>query len=191
MRDPGPPQGRLALRSPQDVLCPHAAAGWSVPAGPLDWTCHDTAAHIAHDLTAYAPPARCRPRRRPRALRPDRAAHGRPRAAAADRHRSRRAAGRRARRRRPGRARLALGPGDPSGFAAMGTAETPPHTHDITRSLDPSWAIAGELAALILHRLLPDAPAGDPADVLLWCTGRGGLPGHPRRTSWSWRAARP
>ncbi|WAL76064.1 hypothetical protein OU787_33665 [Kitasatospora sp. YST-16] len=30
---------------------------------------------------------------------------------------------------------------------------------------------------------------GDPAPVLLWCTGRAELPGRPRRESWTWRAA--
>jgi hypothetical protein len=41
----------------------------------------------------------------------------------------------------------------------------------------------------VLTRLFPDAPAGDPTEVLLWQTGRGELPGRERLTSWVWKAA--
>ena len=33
---------------------PHAEANWHVQAGSLEWSCWETAAHIAHDLIAYA-----------------------------------------------------------------------------------------------------------------------------------------
>src|SRR5688572_20679563 len=36
------------------VLAPQVDLDWSVPAGSLDWSCWETAAHIAHDLVAYA-----------------------------------------------------------------------------------------------------------------------------------------
>jgi hypothetical protein len=36
------------------VLMPHAEADWHVQAGCLEWSCWDTAAHVAHDLVAYA-----------------------------------------------------------------------------------------------------------------------------------------
>ncbi|GGT26238.1 hypothetical protein GCM10010271_32390 [Streptomyces kurssanovii] len=36
------------------VCGPHTAEDWTVPAGPLEWTCWQTAAHIGHDLLAYA-----------------------------------------------------------------------------------------------------------------------------------------
>jgi hypothetical protein len=36
------------------VRGPHSAEDWTVPAGPLEWTCWQTAAHIGHDLLAYA-----------------------------------------------------------------------------------------------------------------------------------------
>ncbi|MEU7826073.1 maleylpyruvate isomerase N-terminal domain-containing protein [Catellatospora sp. NPDC049133] len=190
MRDPGSDDLRQALQALQAALSPHLAMDWGVSAGSLAWTCRDTAAHIAHDLAAYAFQLAAAPDdvylpcdlavragATPARLLQVIAGAGGVLAAVLD------IAG-------PDLRAWHWGPCDPSGFAAMGMAETLLHTHDITRSLDPSWAVPGELAALILGRLFPDAPAGDPAAVLLWCVGRGELPGRPRRTAWSWRAAR-
>ncbi|WP_442930727.1 hypothetical protein [Micromonospora sp. NBC_00421] len=72
----------------------------------------------------------------------------------------------------------------------MGIAEMLLHTYDITRGLGVGWRLPAAPSAAVLRRLFPDAPAGDPSDVLLWATGRTALPGLPRRASWSWRAAR-
>ena len=36
------------------ALRPHTSADWSARAGSLEWTCWTTAAHVAHDLLAYA-----------------------------------------------------------------------------------------------------------------------------------------
>ncbi|MGE7389051.1 hypothetical protein ACQKM2_26630, partial [Streptomyces sp. NPDC004126] len=36
------------------VLGPHTGRDWSVAAGSLEWSCWETAAHIGHDLLAYA-----------------------------------------------------------------------------------------------------------------------------------------
>jgi hypothetical protein len=52
-----------------------------------------------------------------------------------------------------------------------------------------SWLPPEELCAAVLGRLFPDAPPGDPVQVLLWSTGRADLDGRPRLTSWVWRAA--
>ncbi|GAA2768614.1 hypothetical protein GCM10010103_76570 [Streptomyces paradoxus] len=87
--------------------------------------------------------------------------------------------------------RLALGPYDPEGFAAMGVAETLLHTYDITQGLSVHWLPPVPLSAAVLDRLFPAAPPGDPTQVLLWCTGCGELDGLPRQTSWRWEAARP
>ncbi|MEV4413340.1 maleylpyruvate isomerase N-terminal domain-containing protein [Catellatospora sp. NPDC049609] len=191
MRDPDHTDLDQALRSALTVLRGQAGADWTVPAGPLDWTCRDTAAHIAHDLLAYAGQL---------AAAPDDAylpcdLTVRPHATVAQILQIMTASG--------GLLSTALaaadpalrawhwGPCDPSGFAAMGMAETLLHTHDITQGLRAAWTPPADLAALVLHRLFPDAPDGDPTAVLLWCTGRGELPGHARRTEWSWRAARP
>ena len=36
------------------ALMPQAEVDWQVPAGSLDWSCWRTAAHVKHDLLAYA-----------------------------------------------------------------------------------------------------------------------------------------
>ncbi|MBM0276295.1 maleylpyruvate isomerase N-terminal domain-containing protein [Micromonospora tarensis] len=171
------------------VLHPHRERDWSVPAGTLTWSCWTTAAHVAHDLLAYAGQVTGRPDDGylPYDLRvsPDaspaqtltvvRACAGLL-AAAVD------AA--------PPDARAwHFGPCDPAGFAAMGVAETLLHTYDIALGLDLRWRPPQRLSALVLRRLFPDAPAGPAPEVLLWMTGRAELPGRERRTSWVWRAA--
>ncbi|NYI04919.1 maleylpyruvate isomerase N-terminal domain-containing protein [Allostreptomyces psammosilenae] len=173
------------------VLHPHHALDWSVPAGPLEWSCWTTAAHVAHDLLAYAGQLAARPADAylpfDLAVHPDapphevlrvvRACAGLLSAALATAD--------------PGTRAWHWGPCDPTGFAAMGVAEILLHTHDITRGLAVPWTPPAAPCAAVLDRLFPDAPPGDPVPVLLWCTGRGDLDGRPRRTSWVWRAALP
>ncbi|MFI6155196.1 hypothetical protein ACIBCA_21200 [Kitasatospora sp. NPDC051170] len=184
---------RTALDASLRVLTPHAGdRDWSRTAGPLHWSCRETAAHIAHDLLAYAGQVASRPR--DRYLPFDLAVH--PEASPAEVLTVVAAAGQ----------LLAVtldaappelrayhhGPCEPHGFAAMGVAETLLHTHDITLGLGLSWLPPADLCALVLDRLFPDAPqvpAAHPGEVLLWCTGRGELEGRPRRSSWNWRAA--
>ena len=43
------------------VLAPHGEADWGRSAGTLDWSCRQTAAHVAHDLLAYAGQLAVRP----------------------------------------------------------------------------------------------------------------------------------
>ncbi|RAO39398.1 hypothetical protein PSN13_00422 [Micromonospora saelicesensis] len=171
------------------VLLPHRDRDWSAPAGSLSWSCWTTAAHVAHDLLAYAGQVTGRPDDGylPYDLRvsPDasptqvltvvRACAGLL-AAAVD------AAP-------PDTRAWHWGPCDPAGFAAMGVAETLLHTRDVTLGLGVPWQPSQRLSALVLRRLFPDAPPGAAPEVLLWMTGRGELPGRARRTSWSWRAA--
>ncbi|UQU61929.1 maleylpyruvate isomerase N-terminal domain-containing protein [Couchioplanes caeruleus] len=187
-----PITGRHVERAVQDmrrVLTPYAAADWDVPAGSLTWTCWTTAAHVAHDLTAYAMQLSAREPRRylPLDLRvrpgtpPDEileviGAAGRLLATAVS------AA--------PPDARAwHWGPTDASGFAALGVTETLVHTYDVSQGLGIPWLPPDDLAAEVLQRLFPDAPPGDPVRALLWCTGRVALPDRPRRTSWVLAAA--
>lgn len=171
------------------ALAPHEDADWWVPAGPLEWSCRQTAAHVAHDLAAYATQLAAandsaylpfdlvvRDDASPRELLRIVVGAGRLLstvvAAAAPTARA-----------------WHWGPTDPSGFAALGVNETLVHTHDITAGLGVGWSPPESLCRAVLGRLFPDAPAGDPARVLLWCTGRVDLPGLPRPRSWVARAA--
>ncbi|BCJ69144.1 maleylpyruvate isomerase N-terminal domain-containing protein [Polymorphospora rubra] len=171
------------------VLSPHTGADWQVPAGTLDWTCWTTAAHIAHDLLAYAGQLTGRPDTG--YLPFDLRVHDT--ATPADLlqvitacggllHAALTTAG-------PDTRAWHFGPCDPAGFAAMGVAETVLHTHDITTGLGVPWQPPQELCAGVLERLFPDAPTGDPARVLLWTTGRAPLDGRPPRNPWTWQAA--
>jgi len=173
------------------VLSPHAAEDWTVPAGPLEWSCWQTAAHIGHDLLAYAGQLAAQPAGAYLSF----DLNVRPTASPAQVLQVVTACG--------GLLSSALvtasptlrawhwGPCDPEGFAAMGVAETLLHTHDITQGLAVDWMPSAPLSAAVLDRLFPDAPPGDPVQVLLWCTGRRELDGLPHRTSWTWKAARP
>ncbi|MQA81364.1 MAG: hypothetical protein GEV10_23260 [Streptosporangiales bacterium] len=171
------------------VLGPHVTADWTVGAGTLDWSCWTTAAHVADDLLAYAsqvaggattaylpfdlnvhadtPPAdvlqvvaACG------SLLSGAIAVAAPDARA-----------------------WHFGPSDTGGFAAMGVGETLLHTYDIAAGLGIPWRPSARLSAGVLRRLVPDAPQGDPVDVLLWRTGRADLDGHPPPGPWGWHAA--
>ncbi len=180
-----------ALADSRRALTPLLGADWSVPAGALEWSCRATAAHIAHDLLAYAGQLAALPDDGYLPL--DLVVH--PDATPAQALRAVAACGKLlcdAVAAAPSEARAwHWGPCDPEGFAAMGTAEILLHTWDITRGLGAPWAMPGAACAGVLRRLFPDAPyrEGDPASMLLWCTGRGELPGRPRRASWTWAAA--
>jgi uncharacterized protein (TIGR03083 family) len=173
------------------VLGAYTGRDWTVPAGTLEWSCRDTAAHVAHDLLAYAGQVVGRPQggylpfdltvsptAAPAEVLAVVSACAGLLATALD------AAD-------PGLRAWHFGPCDPGGFAAMGVAETLLHTHDVTRGLGVAWQPPDALAAAVLARLFPDAPPGPPAEVLLWATGRAELDGRPRRTSWTWRAVLP
>ncbi|MFJ5228173.1 maleylpyruvate isomerase N-terminal domain-containing protein [Streptomyces sp. NPDC088400] len=171
------------------VLEPYDAQDWAVPAGSLEWSCWATAAHVAHDLLAYAGQVAARPSD---AYLPfDLVVHpgGSPRevlqvvtACGGLLSSALATAG-------PETRAWHWGACDPAGFAAMGVAEVLLHTFDITQGLGVSWLPPAPLCEVVLSRLFPDAPPGDPAQVLLWCTGRGELDGRARRTSWVWEAA--
>ncbi|WP_089016188.1 maleylpyruvate isomerase N-terminal domain-containing protein [Micromonospora inositola] len=180
---------RAAATAMAAVLVPLTGRDWAAPAGYLEWSCWTTAAHVAHDLLAYAGQVAGQPSDGylPYDLRV------RSDAAPAEVLRVVDAC-----------ARLLAGvidgadpavrawhwgPTDPEGFAAMGVAEILLHTHDVTRGLDVDWPMPADLCAKVVRRLFPDVPAGEPPDVLLWLTGRAALGDRPRRTSWSWRAA--
>ncbi|MFC7529658.1 maleylpyruvate isomerase N-terminal domain-containing protein [Actinoplanes sp. GCM10030250] len=165
------------------------APGWGNKAGTLHWTCRETCAHIAHDLIAYATQLTSRSDDAYLPLdlvvRSDATAAQLVQitAGCADLLcAALRTAGPEAR-------AWHWGPTDPSGFAALGCNEILLHTYDITSGLGVDWPLPDSLCAAVLARLFPDAPSGDPAQTLLWCTGRIALPNRPRLTSWTLRAA--
>ena len=189
MKEAGGMDGRdveAALGTAMTVLRPHTGADWDVPAGGLEWSCRYTAAHVAHDLLAYAAQVAgrasggylpldltVRDTAGPAQVLDVVAACGTLLVRALD------AAG-------PADRAWHWGPADPGGFAALGVNEVLVHTWDITRGLGVPWRLPAGLAAAVVARLFPDHPGAD----LLWCTGRTALPGRPRRTQWSLRAAR-
>jgi hypothetical protein len=171
------------------TLHPHVDRDWTVPAGSLTWTCRETAAHVAHDLLAYAGQVAGHPDEAylpmdlviPDAATPHEvlkvvSAVGRLLRSAVD------TAGPEAR-------GWHWEPTDPGGFAALGVNELLVHTYDITQGLRLPWRPPGSLCAAVLGRLFPDSPAGEPSEVLLWSTGRAELAGRPRLTSWTLKAA--
>jgi hypothetical protein len=83
------------------------------------------------------------------------------------------------------------GPTDSTGFAALGILEMLVHTWDIAAGLTLEWRPPPGLAVRVLDRLVPDAPAGDPSEVLLWATGRVALLDRARLHDWRITAARP
>jgi hypothetical protein len=171
------------------VLAPYEARDWRVRAGSLEWSCWTTAAHVAHDLLAYAGQVAAQPgsaylpfdlviraEAPPRdVLRVVMASGGLLSGALA-------AAG-------PDARAWHWGATDAGGFAALGVNETLVHTYDITQGLGVSWLPPEPLCAAVLARLFPDAPQEDPVQVLLWTTGRAGLEGRPHVTSWTPQAA--
>ncbi|MFD5420536.1 GNAT family N-acetyltransferase [Streptomyces sp. NPDC127069] len=164
---------------------------WSVPAAGLEWSCYDTAVHIAGDFTAYAAQLTGRatgawvpfeisadPGTTPDGLIEIIEATGGLLSAAV-------AAA------RPGdRAWHPYGTAGADGFAAMGVVETLLHTHDILGALGThDWEPDPDLCEQVLDRLFPQAPrTAAPWPVLLWVTGRAALGDLPRRPVWRWYA---
>ena len=171
------------------VLMPQEDANWQAPAGSLEWSCWKTAAHVAHDLASYAGQVAVRatagylpfdlviaPEASPREVLHVVSACGRLLSITVAN------AG-------AGPVAWHWGMSDAAGFAAMGVAEALVHTYDITQGLGVAWSPPELLSQVVVARLLPDAPSGRAAEVLLWATGRAELRGHPHIGEWVWRAA--
>ncbi|MFI5912543.1 maleylpyruvate isomerase N-terminal domain-containing protein [Dactylosporangium sp. NPDC051541] len=177
---------RRALDESLTLLTPVAEERWAAKAGGLDWTCLETAAHIAHDLMAYATQlaARAEDRYLPLDLAVDPGTDARTvltivRSCARLLCLELDAAG-------PDATAWHWGPTDRTGFAALGVNEILVHTWDIARGLRLPWVPPQDLSAKVLERLFPHVEG---ADDLLWATGRIALPGRPRREHWTVKAA--
>ena len=172
-----------------ETLTPAVEMDWSVRAGALEWSCRETAAHVAHDLLAYAVQVAAestesylpldlvmRPTASMEQVLAAVRACGMLLADSLTQH--------------PDAVAWHWGLADASAFAAMGVGEVLVHTDDITTGLGIEWSPPSDLADLVVRRVLPGTPPGPPPDVLLWATGRRDLAGTPARTQWVWRAAR-
>jgi hypothetical protein len=192
---------RLALATLRQA----PADAWDRKAGALDWDCWSTAEHVSDDLFAYA--AQLGPRTPPVTREVPFVWAARTPGGPANVIHADRAAGPDGLlevfdacggllaaivRTRPARTRSyhVFGVSDPEGFAAMGLVEVLVHTHDLAGGLGLPWDPPADLCGRVLARLFPDAPTDtSPWATLLWATGRGTLPGRPRRTSWRWDGA--
>ena len=160
---------------------------WSVAAGDLDWSCRETAVHVADDLFSYASQVVAQPSQGylpiEVSLEPAAEPASLLRCVVMCGELLRLAVSSAA---SSTRAWHPYGTSDPEGFAAMGVTEVLVHTYDIARGLDIVWVPPPELSEPVLLRLFPRAPSGDPSEVLLWCTGRVALTGRLRQTQWRW-----
>ncbi|AXE24689.1 hypothetical protein C0216_15575 [Streptomyces globosus] len=178
------------------------AADWNRAAGTLEWSCWETAEHLADDLFAYA--AQLGPQAPPAGADVPfiwrQEAPGKPfnvifaereggpeglvqvlEACAALLVAMVRTA--------PPHARAfhVFGTTDPEGSAAMGLVELFVHADDLALGLGLDWEAPAAICARVLQRLFPDVPAdGDPWHTLLWATGRGEPAGRKRLTRWKW-----
>ncbi|WP_053718108.1 maleylpyruvate isomerase N-terminal domain-containing protein [Saccharothrix sp. NRRL B-16348] len=177
---------RTAATGCAAVLTTAADRDWSSPAGEVEWTCRATLDHIAVGQVGYAGMLIAQPADRYVTLfsRLD------PRAPIDRCLEALRIGGTllasTIERTAPDvRAWHPWGRSDPSGFSAMAVLELTVHSYDIAQGLGVDWTPPDEWCPPVVERLFPHAPAGHaPARTLLWCTGRGELPGVPRQTSW-------
>ena len=166
------------------TLRPLVNADWTVPAGDLNWSCWQTAAHVAHDLIAYTGQVTAGPREAYLPLdlvvRPD-ASQAQlltvVETAASLLVLALRSAS-------PDARAWHFGLTDASGFATMAVNELVVHTWDITQGLGVDGEPPQHLAHKVLARLWTAAPEGPAGQVLLWCNGRVALPDHPRVGDW-------
>ncbi|MGW5130578.1 GNAT family N-acetyltransferase [Streptomyces sp. NPDC004135] len=187
----GAEQVEQAVAECVGVLGAVAGRDWAgVRAGRLEWSCRETAVHIADDLIAYAGQLAGR---ESEAYGPfeivleegtDNAGvlrvigtMGTLLAAAV------RTTPREVRAFHPYPFRSA----NREGFAAMGVAEVLLHTHDIAEGLGIAYEPDPALCDFVLTRIFPHVqPGPTPWRTLLWATARGELPGRAPVTQWRW-----
>ncbi|MGW6021591.1 GNAT family N-acetyltransferase [Streptomyces sp. NPDC055099] len=169
---------------------------WSVKAGGLEWSCLETAEHVAGDLVAYAGQltGRATDRWVPFEIAFD---EGSGPADAISVIESTGGLLSAVVRTTPAGVRgyhpYPAGSADATGFAAMGAAEVLLHTYDIAQALGLDAQPPARLCEAVLAWLFPQVmPARTPDDhwaTLLWATGRGALAGRPRLDKWRWHNA--
>lgn len=171
------------------ALKPNTDRDWMVPAGRLEWSCWDTAEHIAGVGLVYAAQL---------AIRKQEGRYARlyprlfPEPAPVEVCESIEAAYRLLAytvQAAPTEVRAyhPYGSADAEGFAAIASAEALVHTHDIMSGLGLVFEPDPEVSRRLLARTFPEAPdTGDPWAGLLQATGR---TGDQPPTTWRWHAA--
>jgi uncharacterized protein (TIGR03083 family) len=180
---------RQAAAALREALEPGVDADWQVPAGDLDWTVWETGVHVADDQVFYATQLIAQPTHK-QGYTPFEVAmwdEAKPEGMLRTIEVCAEILARIVETTPPdARGFHNYGISDAEGFAAMGAIETMIHAYDMATGLGVEWRPPGDLSATLLARLFPDAPDGDPADVLLWCCGRASLGDLERRMDWRW-----
>jgi Mycothiol maleylpyruvate isomerase N-terminal domain len=179
-----------AVNATTSVLSTSPADAWRHTAGPVEWNCSETVAHVASGLFWYA--GQLATERTDGFLAFETVlehpsdteelvalvhAGGTVLArtvAATSEH---------------ARAFHFFGISDAPGFAAMGIVETLVHGHDVALGLGVTLSLPERPCRYALDRLFPEPPDGPAPDVLLWCTGRAPLFGVPAPATWRWDAS--
>jgi hypothetical protein len=186
-----PEDVRTAAAVAREALTPALGRDWETRAGSLDWSCRRTIDHVVDALSLYTAHLAMRARERlPRVrsgnpeLTPAELLHAVAIAAAilAD---VVRAAPPDARGWHP------AGLADGSGFVGMACTELLVHAADVAEGLGQPFASPPDLAARVLARLFPWAPAeGDAWATLRWACGRAALDDRERLApDWYWQCA--
>ena len=178
---------RQAAAICRSSLAPALNADWSIPAGPLTWTCRETLDHISDALGFYCGQLATRAtNRRPRFRNGDPGSSIPDLFEAVDSGSA--MLGAIATGSPPdARAFHRMGTSDPEGFLAMACEEILVHTWDIAQGFGLSVAVPDELSSAVLHRLFPWAPTDCSGwEAQLWCSDRVELPGKGKIGPWGW-----
>ena len=175
----------------RETLTPALDRDWSVPAHDMEWSCRRTLDHIVDVMFFYGAHLATRATTRVRFPRngdpdatPAQLLETLPSAAAILAEVARAAP--------PGaRGFHGAGMADGTGFLGMGCEEILMHTFDIASVLGVTYAAPEPLAAKVLARIFPWAPANVSAwESLQWCSGRSALPDRERQdANWYWHCA--
>ena len=179
-----------AARLCRATLERHRDADWSIPAGPLDWTCRETLDHVCDALGSYCGKLATRTSEQIPAFRNgDLAASITDLLSALSTGAAMLAAIARA---TPPEARAIhrMGMADAEGFLAMGCEEMLIHTWDVCAGFGEDFSVPDEIAGAVVARLFPWAPAECTAwQAQLWCSDRITLENRGRIGPWGWHAA--
>jgi len=185
-----PQHVRQAAAICHDTLAPALEADWSIPAGPLTWTCRETIDHVSDALAYYCGQIATGAAEPRPAIR-----NGDPAASIADLLdvvvTSGAILGAIATATPPdARAYHGMGRADAEGFLAMACEEILVHTWDIAQGFGLSVSVPDDLAQAVIHRIFPWAPTGCSAwEAQLWCSDRIALPSKGKIGEWGWHGA--